>query len=75
VPDCRVDALRYSRWNTDQGWLRAWRGVPQKLRGLLGVVNLAIASSATTVVELDPATRGDIPHEGDWIARLVKRSG
>ncbi len=74
VEGCEVQLLRYSRWRTEQDWLRAWMKVPRQIRGLLGLVNLAIAASATEVVDLDPKRPAPVQHEGDWIALLRKVS-
>lgn len=51
TPELRLEQLRYSQWHTDRSHVRAWTRVPQKVRGLLGPVNLLIAPSATTLTE------------------------
>ncbi len=71
VPQLRLSRLHYSRWHDGKPLLRVWTRVPQRIRGLLGLVNLFIAPSGATVTE-EPWDNLRIDGSGDVIMRFER---
>jgi SAM-dependent methyltransferase len=70
----RLDRAAIVSWRTQNPILKRWRQVPQKLRGLLGYLNMRLAPLCTEVTELEEDIAGaKFPEEGDLILKYSRR--
>lgn len=69
----KAESLFISQWRTDSSLLKIWRKVPQKIRGIFGILNMLMASRVTQVFEVEPDLRLlNFPPEGDLIIKYRK---
>ncbi|MCP4570943.1 MAG: class I SAM-dependent methyltransferase [bacterium] len=71
IPDLQLTDMFYSRWHDQALRMRCWTRVPQKIRGILGPVNLILAPSAATVTR-ESMDDLQIDSNGDIILRFRK---